>query len=440
MYQFSGRLKMIAIILMLLGIIGIAIGFFTNGEHHDDATHDTEVVAKDGHDHADDVKTHDVSHEAAADDQHTADHAEHSDHAAHLLANRPWSAVYIALFFFFMIALSIFVFYASQVAASAGWSVALYRVMEGLSGAIVPIGLLLLVFLVLGVLGVHHLFPWMTAVGDEIIEAKSFWLNIPGWTIRAFIFILGYIGFRHVIIKRSEAQDKAEGYNPHEKGFRWTILFVAFFMLTEAMFSWDWIMSLDPHWFSTLFAWYIFASGMVSAVTVIAIVTIYLKFKGYLKFVNQSHIHDLGKFMFGFSIFWTYLWFAQFMLIWYAHMPEETVYFVPRMYGAFKFWYFFMLLLNFLLPVLILMDRDWKRKNFLIIIVGIIVLAGHYIDFYMMIMPSTIGDTFKFGIPEIGGILFFLGLFIYFGFSNLAKRPLLHEGSPYIKETLHHHF
>jgi hypothetical protein len=138
----------------------------------------------------------------------------------------------------------------------------------------------------------------------------------------------------------------------HEKGFKWTIFFIAFFMLSESAFSWDWIMSLDPHWFSTLFAWYIFASGIVSAVTVIALTVIYLKSKGYLEYVNESHLHDVAKFMFGFSIFWTYLWFAQYMLIWYANMPEETVYFVPRTRRCIPIYLFLYVDSQLLIPII----------------------------------------------------------------------------------------
>jgi hypothetical protein len=433
MYQFSGRLKSIALALMVIGAIGIAVGFFTNNSSKN-AAHQIETV-----------KTTEVVSDVQTQEAHqtVAEHAEHEAHAAHAaqqMNNRPWAAFYVPLFFFFMISLGIFVFYATQVAASAGWSVVLFRLMQGLSAAIVPLAIILFIFLVLSAIGMNHLFPWMHAEGDEIIAAKSFWLNIPGWLIRSFIYLSGFILFRHFIIKRSVEQDHAHDYKSHEKGFKLTIFFIAFFMLSESAFSWDWIMSLDPHWFSTLFAWYIFASSIVTAITVIALSVIYLKSKGYLEFVNESHLHDLAKFMFGFSIFWTYLWFSQYMLIWYANMPEETVYFVPRTEGVYQFFYFFMLILNFIFPILVLMDRDWKRKSFIVLIVGLVIIVGHFLDFYIMVMPSAVGEYFGFGISEISSLLFFIGLFTYFGFSALSKRPLLAEGNPYKDESLHHHF
>ena len=434
MYQFTGKIKSIAIALMIIGAIGIAIGIFTNGSSK--ATHETTEVAQPA-EAATDAHATVANHEVAADV-----HAEagHEDHAAMQTQNRPWAAFYVPLLFFFMIALSIFVFYATQVASSAGWSVLLFRVMQGLSRGIIPLGIILFVFLLLSAFGMNHLFPWMHAEGDEIIDAKSFWLNIPGWLIRAVIFIGGFIAFRQYIIKKSVEQEGAHNFEAHKKGFKWTIIFIAFFMLSESAFAWDWVMSLDPHWFSTLFAWYIFASGIVSAVTVIAMAVMYLKSQGYLEKVNESHLHDLAKFMFGFSIFWTYLWFAQFMLIWYANMPEETVYFIPRTQGAYQFIYFFMLILNFVFPLIILMDRDWKRKYFVVLIVGLVVLAGHYLDFYLMVMPSTVGEHFHFGFSEIGSLLFFAGLFLFCGFWDLSKRNLVAKGNPYLHESEHHHF
>jgi hypothetical protein len=207
MYQFSGKLKSIALALMVIGAIGVAIGFFTNtGKKTEE--HKSEVVQS-----AEKAEvTAEVNAEHATTTHDTPAEAESADHSEHQIQNRPWAAFYTPLFFFFMISLGIFVFYATQVAASAGWSVVLFRVMQGLSGAIVPIGIILFVFLMLSAMGMNHLFPWMHAEGDEIIDAKAFWLNVPGWMIRAVIFIGGFIAFRYFIIKKSVEQDHAHDY------------------------------------------------------------------------------------------------------------------------------------------------------------------------------------------------------------------------------------
>ena len=205
------------------------------------------------------------------------------------------------------------------------------------------------------------------------------------------------------------------------------------------MMSWDWIMSVDPHWFSTLFGWYVFASMFVSGITTIAMVTIYLKSKGYLPDVNNSHIHALAKFMFGISIFWTYLWFSQFMLIWYADIPEEVTYFVTRI-EDFKLPFFTLLVMNFIFPLLVLMNSDYKRVNWFVVMTGIVVLLGHYLDVYMMITPATVGDQWYIGIPEIGGILFFAGAFIFWVFRALTKAPLQPTRNPFIEESRQFHY
>ena len=175
---------------------------------------------------------------------------------------------------------------------------------------------------------------------------------------------------------------------------------------------------------------------IVTAVTIIAMVTIYLKSKGLLEDVNDSHIHDLGKFMFGFSVFWTYLWFSQFMLIWYSNIPEEVTYFITRI-EDYNLLFFGMVAMNFVLPLLILMNSDYKRNNWFIMIAGIIIIIGHYLDFYNMIMPATVGDQWSFGLSELGSVSLFAGLFIYVVFSALAKVPLKPKGDPLVKESEH---
>jgi Ni/Fe-hydrogenase subunit HybB-like protein len=262
---------------------------------------------------------------------------------------------------------------------------------------------------------------------------------VPWFLIRAAIFIAGWNLYRYFSRKFSLAQDTAEDNSNFKKNFRISAGFLVFFIYTESMMSWDWIMSFDPHWFSTLFGWYLFASMFVSGITVIALVTIYLKSRGYLEHVNDSHIHDLGKFMFGISIFWTYLWFSQFMLIWYSNIPEEVTYFITRI-EDYKLPFFGMVVMNFVFPLLILMNSDYKRINWFMVMAGIVILLGHYVDIFNMVMPATVGDQWFIGIAEVGGILFFLGLFILVVFNSLTKQPLLPKRNPLIKESKNFHY
>ena len=245
--------------------------------------------------------------------------------------------------------------------------------------------------------------------------------------------------YRYFSRKFSLAQDLAKDNKNFKRNFQISAGFLVFYIYTESMMSWDWVMSVDPHWFSTLFGWYLFASMVVSGITTIALMTIYLKSKGLLEFVNDSHLHDLAKYMFGFSVFWAYLWFSQFMLIWYANIPEEVTYFITRI-ELYNIPFFTMFALNFIFPFLVLMNSDYKRVPGFIIMAGIIILIGHYMDVYMMIMPATVIDRYGFGLAEISSISIFLGLFLLLVFYSLSKAPLLAKGNPFIKESENFHY
>ncbi len=446
-YTLPNKLKLFAIILMVLGAVGIGAGFLSapgstaevkqmmaaHGDDHGEAANESHDTIKDSHDDA----AHGASHDAAHEQKHL-------EHTLHQLQNRPWSALYVACFFFFMIALGALAFYAVNFAAQAGWSPVLFRVMEAVTAYLVPGGIIMFVLLGLSGFHINHLFVWAdpeVVAHDVLLQGKASWLNGTWMLIRAAIFLGGWITYRHFAVKFSRAGDTAKenDYSNFKKTFRISAGFLVFFLYTESMMSWDWIMSFDPHWFSTLFGWYVLAGMMVCAITTIALITIFLKSQGYLEIVNDSHIHDLAKFMFGFSIFWTYLWFSQFMLIWYANIPEEVTYFMTRI-EDFNLPFFGMLAMNFLFPLLLLMNSDYKRVNWFVVLTGIVILVGHYIDIFVMVMPGTVGKSWFIGIPEIGSILFFLGLFILVVFTALTKAPLVLKNNPFMKESKNYHY
>jgi len=450
MYTFSNKLRILALTLMLVGFAGLVYGFLSapktideakamvstshhgsgHGEDHDEAHASEEAHADTAH------------HEEAGHHEEETHDASHDEHVFHQLANKPWAALYVAAFFFFMISLGTLAFYGINRAAQAGWSPVLFRVMEGITAYLLPGGLIVIAILALSGMHFNHLFIWMdpeVVAHDKLIAGKVAFLNVPFFLARAIFFLAGWTIYRFVSRKYSLAQDEANDNVNHVKNFRWSAGFLVFFIVTESIMSWDWIMSIDPHWFSTLFGWYVFASMFVSGITAIALITIYLKSKGYLDFVNDSHIHDLGKFMFGVSVFWTYLWFSQFMLIWYSNIPEEVTYFITRI-EDYNLTFFGMIAMNFLFPLLILMNSDYKRTNYFIVMAGIVIILGHYLDVFNMIMPSAVGDQWFIGIPEVGGFLFFLGLFIYIVFTALTKAPLLAKGDPYMGESKRFHY
>ncbi len=453
MYTFSNKLKTFSIILIVLGALGVGYGFMTSHKSFKEVEHLLEEEAHHGGGHEETtahtttgLDTHALeghdTHEAPAHGEVNA-HDKHVKHVQHQIANRPWSALYVAAFFFMMIALGVLAFYAIQIASQAGWSPVLFRVMEGITAYLLPGALIvLLIAIASGTIGHYNLFIWMdpeVVEHDKLIAGKTGWLNIPGFAIRGLIFIAGWVTYRHFARKFSIAQDEAGDNSNFKKSFRIAAAFLVFFIYSESMMSWDWIMSVDPHWFSTLFGWYVFASMFVSGITTIALITIYLKSKGYLEFVNANHLHDVAKFMFAISIFWTYLWFSQFMLIWYSNIPEEVTYFVTR-FNDYKLPFLGMVALNFIFPLLMLMNADYKRMPWFVVMTGIVILFGHYIDIFNMIMPATVGDRWFIGIPEIGAIALFAGLFIFVVFAALAKAPLLAKGYPLMKESEDFHY
>ena len=454
MYTFSNKLRNLAFAFMAIGLAGLVYGFLSAPktveeakamvatEHHgaghgeeQSSDHAAPAHAETAHDTHQEEEHGEVAHEEEHD-------ASHDEHLFHQLQNKPWAALYVAAFFFFMIALGTLAFYAIQRAAQAGWSPVLYRVMEGITAYLLPGGIIVIAILTMSGFHMNHLFIWMdpeVVAHDKLIAGKVAFLNVPFFLGRAVFFLAGWVLYRFISRKFSLAQDNASDNSNHVKNFRLSAGFLVFFIVTESIMSWDWIMSIDPHWFSTLFGWYVFASMFVSGITAIALITIYLKSKGYLEFVNDSHIHDLGKFMFGVSVFWTYLWFSQFMLIWYSNIPEEVTYFITRI-EDYNITFFGMIAMNFLFPLLILMNSDYKRTNYFIIMAGIVIILGHYLDVFNMIMPSAVGDQWFIGIPEVGGFFFFLGLFIYTVFTALTKAPLLAKGDPYMGESERFHY
>ena len=216
-------------------------------------------------------------------------------------------------------------------------------------------------------------------------------------------------------------------------------IFLLVFGVSSSTMSWDLIMSIDTHWYSTLFGWYNFASYFVSGIAMMLLFTIFLQHKGLLPGVNDSHIHDLGKFMFAFSVFWTYLWFSQYMLQWYANIPEETLYFQQRLENV-TFLFFLNVAVNFFFPFFVLMTRKAKRNKEVIILVSCAVLCGHWLDFWLMIAPGTQHGHPHFGLLEITMPFMFIGAFMFVVFSALAKmKSLQPEKHPFYKETLQHH-
>jgi hypothetical protein len=434
-----------------------------HGEKHQSSSdHDThsEVADDDAH-HGPtflwDAHIHSLDHSEEGDHSH----GQHSDVSQDLVSmiesgevsffdthhRRFWSNLLVNGFFFFGITLGAIFYLALHYATESGWGVVLLRIMEGIMSAM-PIGIaVLLVVFIAGSLGLHHIYPWMdsevmdpnSSHFDKIIWGKKAYLNQPFFYIRVIAYFATFYIFMRWFKKKSRQEDKEGGTKTHFTMYRRAALFLVFFAVFSSTMSWDFLMSIDTHWFSTLYGWYVFSGMWLSGMVMVMMITLYLRNKGYLPYVKESHIHDVGKWMFALSFLWSYLWFSQFMLIWYANIPEEAQYFVSRI-EDYKFIFFGTFFINFFFPMVFLMSADTKRSAGYLIVVGLIIFFGHWLDVFNMVMPGTLFDQWDFGMLEIGMFVMFLGVFVFTVLKALGKAPLLQKNHPFLDESKHHEF
>ncbi len=439
-FEFTGKHKRNVFLILVIGLVIMVLGIFLemsgggHEDHHGLFTNSSEQLAS-------------ISHEEGGEaDEHQGGH-----HAEYHWYQRLFANLWINNMYFMGIGIIGLFFFAIQYVARAGWSASIIRVMLAYAHWI-PIGgiLILGVFL----LANHDLFHWTHGYlyeefledgspnphYDEIIVGKAGFLNMPFYLTRMVIGLGVWAGAFFLLRKFTLAEDNEGGTRYYNKSVTFSAIFIVFFAVSSSILAWDWIMSIDTHWYSTMFGWYIFASWFVSGVAAITLLTVWLKKLGYLPMVNENHIHDLGKFMFAFSVFWTYIWFSQFLLIYYANIPEETVYFWERLNShTYAPLFYLNLIFNFFLPFLLLMTRDSKRQWLMLRLVTCIILFGHFIDFYLMITPGTLKDHGGIGFMEIGTFMVYLGLFAFVVLNGLSKYKLVPANHPMLEESVHHH-
>jgi Ni/Fe-hydrogenase subunit HybB-like protein len=381
--------------------------------------------------------------------------------------------------FFTGIALMALFFLSASITAWAGWYTVFKRVWEAMSQFLI-VGFGLMLILGLGVyFGWHHLYHWADPTlldpestnFDKISVGKSGFLNANMYVIFGGIIVLGWYFFANRMRAISLDEDNNGGdakFSHHRRLRTYAAIFLPIAGFTSAAMVWLWIMSVDSHWYSTLFAWYAGASWFVSMMAVTIMVISYMKGKGYFENVTSEHLHDLGKLLFAFSIFWTYLWFSQYMLIWYGNVGEETIYFKQRI-DNYPVLFYGNVLINFVLPFFILMRNDNKRKYGTLLFTAGAVFIGHWWDFFLMLKPGILhtahevaghghgGDSggghgeagghvseflMGFNLPgflEIGTFIGFLSLFLFFFWRTLSSSQLTPSKDPFLEESLHHH-
>jgi hypothetical protein len=369
---------------------------------------------------------------------------------------RFWGSLLQNSVYFLLVVNAAMFFICATTLGWGGFQWAFSRVSEAVSACVPVIGVICgAILLSIAFSGNHEIYHWTDAEHvkhDPVLLHKSGFLSKGFFAVVTVLTLIlwSFLGWK--MRQRSRMLDNNPLPSVEErKKYIWTntiwaALFLVVFALTVlSSIPWLWLMSIDAHWYSTMYSWYTFASTFVAGMALITLFVVYLKNNGYLEYANNEHLHDLGKFMFAFSIFWTYLWFSQFMLIWYANIPEETVYFKTRAEGVYSGVFWLMFIINFVAPILILMSRDAKRNYTTITFMSILILFGHWLDFFQMVFPSPLTDA-KTGevhmptiIYDLGVALGFVGLIMFVVGRTLAKWPLLAKNHPFVKESIIHH-
>ncbi|HEY3405636.1 MAG TPA: quinol:cytochrome C oxidoreductase [Ohtaekwangia sp.] len=447
-YEFKAATKKKLYILLIVGIVFFGLGLILamNGGGHEEHGGHASAAAQE-------LVASASQHEAASegDDAHAA--GEH--HETPIWLKRLYTTLWHNNTFFVGLGIIGLFFIAIQYAAQAGWSAGLLRIPLAMGTWIPYAGILMLV---LWFISNHDLFHWTHSYlygdpetnpqVDSIINKKApffFWPLAGGtfpifFIVRMVLFFGLWFMFYRTIRKRMLAEDLDPSTSYWYSNRVTSTWFLIFFGVSSSVAAWDWVMSIDTHWFSTMFGWYVFASWWVTGLATIALIAAHLKSAGYLKVVNANHLHDIGKFCFAFSIFWTYIWFGQFLLIYYANIPEETVYFIERMKTSPYSWIFYLnLILNFVLPFLMLMTRDSKRQVSMLKVVCPIIIIGHWFDFYNMVTPGVMKENGGIGFLEIGTALIFAAVYLLVILGSMAKVPLIGKNHPMLQESLHHH-
>ena len=379
----------------------------------------------------------------------------HGGHGENTNSTRFWAVLLQNSVYWLLLVNASMFFLCVTTMAMGGWQIALRRVPEAISSVLPILGVITLLILMAIVWGGHtDIYRWLdkdVVAHDKILNGKSGFLNAKFFTIASFTTITLWWLLGRKMRSLSLQTDKT-GPMDYETGKKWiwtntvwASLFTVFFGLSVASTTpWLWLMSIDPHWYSTMFSWYTFASTFVSGMSLIALFVIYLKNRGQLEYVTEEHLHDVGKFMFAFSVFWTYLWFSQYMLIWYSNQPEETKYFIERIGtaakgGPYKGIFFFNLIVNFVCPLLILMKKSTKRSWTMVTFMAVLIIFGHWIDFYQMVMPGTLGEHAEMMPFEFGIAALFIGIIMWGVGRYISGNALTAKNHPFLKESIIHH-
>jgi len=354
---------------------------------------------------------------------------------------RTWANYLIVNYYFLSLAMGGTFFLVLQSISQSGWSAAFSRIPEAMM-AYIPFAA---IFFLLLYFGMHDLYNWSHKEAvplDPILQHKSVFLNTPFFFLRMITFFILWIFLTRLLRKNSLQEDLA---GPEtimvlfSKRELYSKIFIFIFAITFSLSAFDWIMSIDVHWYSTIFALKNLVGSFLHGVSILTLIVFILYKRGYFPFLNKYHLHDFARYIFMLSIVWGYFWFAQFMIIWYGNIPEETAYYYFRWKEGWKILFFLEIGLNWAIPFLILLPVKTSRNMTVISAVILFLIIGQYLDLFVQIIPGTTG-ILRFGWIEGGLFLGFAGLFSLVVAIALSKAKIIPSNHPYLDESLGHHF
>jgi hypothetical protein len=357
---------------------------------------------------------------------------------------RTWANYLIVNYYFLSLSIGAAFFFVLQSISQSGWSSAFKRVPEAMMSYI-PVAA---IFFLLIYFGIHQLYHWShedAVAGDPILQHKAVFLNIPFFIIRMIICFILWIFLTYLLRKTSLKEDIVNTGDQDRilslfrKSELYSKIFIFILAITFSFSAFDWIMSIDAHWSSTIFALKNLVAAFLHGVSIITLIVFILYKKGYFPFLNKYHLHDYSRYIFMLSIIWGYFWFAQFMIIWYGNIPEETVYYYVRWQAGWKILFFLEIGLNWAIPFLLLLPVKTSRNMTIITIVIFFLIVGQYLDLFTQIIPGTTG-LLRFGWVEGGIFLGYAGLFALIVAITLSKSKIIPQNHPYLEESKNHHF
>lgn len=350
---------------------------------------------------------------------------------------RTWLNILLNNVYFLTISIGAMLFYSIQYITGSSWSAMFQRIPLALGGFIpvAAIGMLVLYF------GLSDIYEWAVpgiTETDKLIAHKAPFLNVPFYMIRIIIYFAVWIPLFLVLRRLSLKEDSQPGFDMYKRSSYFAKVFIFAAVLLFSMAAIDWIMTIDSHWYSTLFGFRAMVTSIYYAVAVIVLFVLVMQNMGFFPHMNEAHRHDLARYLFRFSIVFGYMWFMQFLIIWYANIPELTVYYQPRFLGEWKFLFYAELFMNFAIPFVVLMADDLGKKKPVLIAMSVLLVIGLWVSLFVQIMPGSYGKL-AFGFIEAGMWLGYAGLFLMLTFRLLGNASPIPVNHPQLEESQQHH-